>query len=65
VKRETPAAVSITRKYELGTQTIHSCADHQFRVIAELRKLGDEELAVTAADPTKHGCKGCLEDWPP
>jgi hypothetical protein len=64
VKRETPAVTAITRTApDGGQQTIYSCAAHQFRTIAEFRKLGDEQLAVGPADPAHHGCKGCLEDW--
>jgi hypothetical protein len=66
VKRETPAVTAITRNPpEGGAQTIYSCAAHQFATIREFRKLGQEQLTVTAADPAHHGCKGCLEDWPP
>ena len=66
MKRETPAVTAITRTTaEGGQQTIFACAGHRFRTIAEFRKLGGEELAVTPADPARHGCKGCLEDWPP
>ena len=66
MKRQTPAVIAITRTVPAGgTQTIFSCAPHQFRTIAEFRKLGPEELALAPADPGRHGCKGCLEDWPP
>jgi hypothetical protein len=68
--REIPAEVSITREFinedgVLVKQKIHSCSKHQFRTIAELRKLGPEDLSVTPADPAHHGCKGCLDGWSP
>jgi hypothetical protein len=64
VRRETPAAFTVIRQVPGGgSQKIHTCAAHQFRTIAEFRKLGDEELEVRPADPAVHGCKGCLEGW--
>jgi len=66
VKRETAAVTAVTRHLPDGSsQTIYACADHRLRTIAEFRKLGDEELAIGTANPAHHGCKGCLEDWPP
>ena len=62
---ETPATAAISRTDADGLkQTIYSCAAHKFATIAKHRENGDEELAVTRADPAHHGCKGCLEDWP-
>jgi hypothetical protein len=69
-KRETPAAVTVTRHFywpptqRMEWQSIHSCADHQDRTVAEMRKLGPEEPQITPAGPI-HGCKGCIEDWDP
>lgn len=71
MKREIPAAVTVTRRFwweptsQTEWQSVHSCTDHQAATIAEMRKLGPEEPEITAAEPRIHGCKGCLEDWPP
>jgi hypothetical protein len=61
VRRETPAETAIIRRLPEGAvQTIYACAAHVLRTV---RELGGEDLAITAADPSVHGCKGCLEDW--
>jgi hypothetical protein len=69
MKRETPADVIVTRWFlwpptgKMEFQSINSCTDHQARTITELGKLGPETPEVSPADPSRHGCKGCLEDW--
>ena len=55
---------AITRTFDGATQTIYCCPSHKFATIAKHRENGDEELAITPADPAVHGCKGCLDDWP-
>lgn len=61
-RREVPAEVVIIRHLpDGGVQGICACADHKARTIAELGSGGD--LEVRPADPSVHGCKGCLEDW--
>jgi hypothetical protein len=62
VKRETPAVTAVTRKAGGGTQTIYSCQEHVMRTV---RELGGKDLALTPADQSVHGCKGCQEDWTP
>ncbi|HUN38465.1 MAG TPA: hypothetical protein VMU95_41270 [Trebonia sp.] len=59
---ETPATTAVIRV--AAGQVIFACKSHVLRTVAEFRKLGDEKLSIVPADPTIHGCKGCLDDWP-
>lgn len=59
--RETPAESGIIRRPAEGTvQTVYACRAHVLRTV---RELGGDGLEIVKADPSVHGCKGCLEDW--
>lgn len=67
MRREVPAAVVITRTLPDGsTQSIMSCLFHQDATDRLLRsKPEGGTITMREADPSVHGCKGCLDDWAP
>lgn len=63
-RREVPAVHILKQdRGPQGVVEIMSCAAHMFRTIAELRSGHDALIQPLKADPSLHGCKGCLEDW--
>ncbi len=47
-----------------GVQNIYACSLHLAHTVRTLRKDTTAAVAVKGADPSVHGCKGHLDDWP-
>lgn len=47
-----------------GTQNIYTCAGHLAHTVRVIRRQPCALVAVKAADPSIHGCKGHMEAWP-